>query len=110
MSQKHKPNIGLDLQRIHRVITRGLAVAQDNGQAFARGGFPNDTTREGFWKYCRGLEANAHGHHVTEDDLFFPYLRERLPDTDFDEFVAEHQLMHEILARDSSRPRGRFTD
>jgi hypothetical protein len=25
MSEKPKPNIGLDLQRIHRVITRGVA-------------------------------------------------------------------------------------
>jgi len=98
MSEKPKPNIGLDLQRIHRVITRGLAVSQDNCQAFAESGFPDDTTREGFWKYCQALEANAHGHHVTEDDLFFPYLRERMPDTDFDELTAEHQEMRGILA------------
>jgi len=97
MSEKPMPNLGLDLQRIHRVITRGLAVAQENGQAFADGGFPDDATREGFWKYCQGLEANAHGHHMTEDDLVFPYIRERVPDTDFDELMAEHQEMHAIL-------------
>ena len=97
MSEKPKPNIGLDLLRIHRVITRGLAVAHENCQAFAAGGFPDDTTREGFWKYCQGLEANAHGHHMTEDDLFFPTLQERMPDTDFDVLMAEHQEMHDIL-------------
>ena len=97
MSEQPKPNIGLDLQRIHRVITRGLAVSQENCQAFAESGFPDDVTREGFWKYCQALEANARGHHMTEDNLFFPYLRERMPDTDFDELMAEHQEMHGIL-------------
>ena len=98
MSEKPVPNTAQDLQRIHRVITRGLAIALQNGQAFAESGFPDDTTREGFWKYCQGLEANAHGHHVTEDDIFFPYLRERMPDTDFDELVADHREMDDILA------------
>jgi hypothetical protein len=97
MSEKPMPNIGADLQRIHRVVTRGLAVAQENCLAFAASGFPDDTTREGFWKYCLGLEAIAHGHHAAEDELFFPYLRERLPETDFDVLVADHQQMHAIL-------------
>lgn len=97
MSERAKPNIGQDLKRIHRAVTRGLTVALENCRAFADRGFPDDTTREGFWKYCQGLEANAHGHHVTEDDLFFPYLRERLPDTDFDELMAEHGTMQGLL-------------
>ena len=98
MSDKPQPNIGVDLQRIHRVITRGLAVSQEHCQAFVEGGFPDDATREGFWKYCHGLEANAHAHHTAEDDLFFPYLRQRLAAVDFDELTAEHQEMHAILA------------
>jgi hemerythrin-like domain-containing protein len=92
-----KPNLGRDLQRIHRCITRGLAVARENCQNFA-GGFPDDATRVGFWKYCHGLEANAHGHHVTEDEIVFPYLRDLLPGTDFDELMVEHQQMHGFLA------------
>ena len=97
MTEMPRPNIALDLQRIHRVITRGLAVAEANCRRFSESGFPDDTTREGFWKYCQGLEANAHGHHMTEDDLFFPFLRDRLPDAAFDELVAEHEEMHAIL-------------
>jgi hemerythrin-like domain-containing protein len=97
MTEMPKPNIGRDLKRIHRAISRGLAVALDNCQAFAQGGFPDDATREGFWKYCQGLEANAHGHHVTEDDLFFPFLRDRLPGTDFDGLMAEHEEMQGFL-------------
>ena len=40
MSDQPMPNIGRDLQRIHRVITRGLAVLQEKGPAFADSGFP----------------------------------------------------------------------
>lgn len=98
MAEKPKPNIGLDLQRIHRVITRGLSVSLESCERFAESGFPDDIHAEGFWKYCQGLEANALGHHATEDDLFFPYLDERMPDTDFDELRAEHRQMHDILA------------
>jgi hemerythrin-like domain-containing protein len=97
MSEKPQPNIGVDLLRIHRVITRGLAVSQEYCQSFVEGGFPDDATREGFWRYCHGLEAIAHAHHEAEDDLFFPYLRERVPDADFDELTAEHQEMQTIL-------------
>jgi len=97
MSERPQPNIGVDLQRIHRAITRGLAVAQKNCLVFAADGFPDEGTAEGFWKYCQGLEANAHGHHRTEDDLFFPFLRDRLPKAGFDELMGEHQVMQGIL-------------
>lgn len=111
MSDNPRPNIGRDLKRIHRVVSRGLAVALENSQAFAENGFPDDMTRDGFWKYCQGLEANAHGHHVTEDDVFFPYLRERLPDTDFDELVAEHEQMDGFLAEmRAAREAGSLSD
>jgi hemerythrin-like domain-containing protein len=111
MSEKPQPNIGLDLQRIHRAITRGLTVAQDSCQTFIAEGFPDDATRSGFWKYCQGLEANTHGHHMTEDDLFFPFLRERMSDTDFDELMSEHQEMHQILAEmRAAREKGSLAD
>jgi len=106
-----KPNIGLDLQRIHRCITRGLAVARENCQTFAASGFPDDTTGEGFWKYCHGLEANAHGHHRIEDDIFFPHLRELLAGTDFDQLMADHQQMDTILTEmRTARENGSLAD
>jgi hypothetical protein len=97
MSERPMPNLGADLQRIHRVVSRGLAVARDNCVVFSESGFPDDAAREGFWKYCLGLEAITLGHHLAEDDLFFPYLRERLPDIDFDSLSVEHQQMDAIL-------------
>jgi hypothetical protein len=98
MSEMQPPNAAADLQRIHRVITRGLSVAQDNCDEFAVNGFPDATTAEGFWKYCQGLEANIRGHHLTEDDLIFPFLRERISDLDFDDLMADHEEMDVFLA------------
>lgn len=97
MSERPKPNIGNDLVRIHKVITRGLTVAQENCQRFVEDGFPDGATQEGFWKFCQALEAQALGHHRTEDDLFFPFIEERLPETDFEKLKAEHQTMHAVL-------------
>lgn len=97
MSEQSPPDMGTDLRRIHRAITRGLVVVQENSQAFARSGFPDAVTAEGFWKCCQGLEALLNGHHRTEDDLFFPLLRERLPGADFDGLTAEHHAMEGYL-------------
>ena len=74
------PCAALDLQRIHRVITRGLAVLRQSCPDFIAAGFHDDATRDGFWKYCQALEANTHGHHLAEDDLFFPFVADRLPE------------------------------
>jgi len=96
-SEQPQPNIGVDLIRIHRAVTRGLAVSLETCTAFAKGGFPDTVSAEGFWWYCNGLEAVALAHHVSEDELFFPCLRERLPDQDFDGLSADHEVMHVIL-------------
>lgn len=110
MSEQSQPNIGVDLMRIHRAVTRGLAVSQENCNAFAEGGFPDATTAEGFWKYCNGLEAIAIAHHLSEDELFFPYLRERLPDQDFDGLSADHEVMHGFLGEiQAAREAGSLT-
>jgi hypothetical protein len=97
MSEKPTPNLGADLQRIHRAISRGLTVAHDSCQALAASGFPDASTAEGFWKCCIALEGLAHAHHLAEDELFFPILRERLPDVVFDAFEAQHEEMKTIL-------------
>lgn len=93
------PNVGADLQRIHRVISRGLSVLQEKAQTYGDGGFPDSLTSEGFWKFCHGLEANLHGHHLTEEDIFFPFLKDRLPQLDLKVLYLEHEQVLGILAQ-----------
>jgi hypothetical protein len=97
MSQSNQPNVAADLSRIHSLITRGLKVSLERGQVFAQDGFPDASTREGFVDYVQSLVSVLHAHHLTEDDLAFPYLRDLMPGTPFDVLTEQHQQMMPIL-------------
>jgi hemerythrin-like domain-containing protein len=83
--------------RIHRVITRSLDVSSERSAHFAREGYPDAATREGFVLYVQTLASVLSVHHLAEDEVAFPDLRDRLPDEPFDELMAEHRVMEEIL-------------
>jgi hypothetical protein len=86
------------LIRIHHVITRALTVAIENSRSFAeRSGYPDASTREGFTGFVLSLVSSLHAHHLTEDDIAFPYFRERIPDAPFDLLAAQHREMIPLL-------------
>lgn len=97
MTQPNQPNIAADLIRIHSVVTRGLSVSLEHGQTFAGNGFPDDTTQQGFVDYVQSLVSVLHAHHLGEDELAFPYLRDLLPDAPFDLLTEQHQQMMSVL-------------
>jgi hemerythrin-like domain-containing protein len=97
MAEANAPNVALDLLRIHSIITRGLNVATETSERFAREGFPDARTREGFLCYARSFVSVLHGHHLTENELAFPYFREKLPDAPYDLLIAQHQELVHIL-------------
>lgn len=82
-------NVGNDLVRIHKVITRALNISLENSQ---------DTTmpennRPGFVSYVRSLTILLHAHHSGEDELSFPFWKNRLPSGPFDELSRQHRQM-----------------
>jgi hemerythrin-like domain-containing protein len=97
MSKSSKPNIGAVMVRIHKAITRGLDVSGEHSAAFVLEGYPDAATQEGFVTYVRTLEGVLNAHHLGEDHVVFPYLRSKLPDAPYDELLAEHREMEEIL-------------
>ena len=97
MTEARGPNIAADLLRIHRVITRGLEVGLDRSRAFAQDGFPDSGTRQGFVLYVQALVAMLHGHHLSEDDIAFPFLRDRLAEAPFDVLINEHKQMEPLM-------------
>jgi hemerythrin-like domain-containing protein len=97
MSELNKPNIGADLIRIPSVITRALDVAIEHSQSFAQEGYPDASTQEGFVSYVQTFVSVLHAHHLTEDDLVFPYFRDKLPDAPFDLLMAQHREMQLVL-------------
>ena len=97
MSETPKPNAGRDLARIHRIITRGLEVSIEKGSSFATDGYPDIETREGYAKYVLTLVAVLHAHHLAEDELIFPYMRDRLPDVPYGSLESDHREMQSFL-------------
>jgi hemerythrin-like domain-containing protein len=79
-----------DLIRIHTVMTRGLAVSIDHGRSFSKGQRDPDEFR-GFIMYLRCLTSMLHAHHLTEDEVAFPYFKKFLPDIPYESLTKQHK-------------------
>jgi Hemerythrin HHE cation binding domain len=99
MVETVKPNVGADMLRIHRVITRGLDVATQRGTAFAHDGFPSTAIQEGFSTYLRALSGVLDAHHLGEDETAFPYFRKKQPDAPYDKLTADHRVIEGVLEK-----------
>lgn len=97
MSEMREPNIAKDLVRIHKVVTRGLNVSIERGQTFLRDGYPDAATREGYMRYIQGLAGVLEGHHLSEDEVAFPFFREKRLKAPYDRLAADHEQIQSIL-------------
>jgi hypothetical protein len=97
MSTLHESYIAQSFLTIHRIITRGLRVSNESVQGVVKHGFKDETSREGLFKYIQALSSILHAHHLTEDELAFPYFRELMPDAPFDTLIGWHQEMVGML-------------
>jgi hemerythrin-like domain-containing protein len=97
MVDQPKPNVAASLFVLHKVLTRALAVSIENTQTFSEGGFPDEGTRDGFLNYLRAFMSILHGHHLVEDELAFPYFRDKLAEAPFDMLSGQHAEMLEIV-------------
>ena len=94
-SKTSDPPIALVL--IHNAISRGLSMGIQVAQRFAREGYPDQSTGSGFALYLRTLAGVLHLHHSAEDEVAFPFLRDKLPDLPFEDLITEHERMEAIL-------------
>jgi hypothetical protein len=99
MVETGKPNAGADLLRIHRVITRGIQVSLQHCAAFAHDGFPSTAVQEGFLLYVQALKGVLDAHHLSEEEVTFPYLREKMPAVPYDKLVADHRAIVGVLEK-----------
>ncbi len=97
MSESNIPNVGVELLRIHSIITRGLRVAIEHSQSFADRGSPSVTIREGFANYVLSLVSVLDAHHKVEDQVAFPYFEDRFPDAPYDLLRTQHQSIVPML-------------
>jgi len=87
------------LLTIHKVITRGLSVSLENVRRYeAEGRIPTDESR-GFLMYVTSLHMVLHGHHLSEDEISFPYFQKKLPNVPYDALTDQHRRMVSLLDR-----------
>ena len=77
-----------DLQRIHAVITRGIEVSTMNFREFLD---KKENAPAGFLDFVQAFSVVLKAHHETEDELVFPYFREKLSDVPFDSLSSDHE-------------------
>jgi hemerythrin-like domain-containing protein len=97
--ENSKPSLAQDLLRIHRVITRGLDISITRGEVFIHEGFPDATVLKGYTDYVQSLVTVLDAHHTTEDELAFPFFKEKIPDAPYSQLALEHEEMDQILVK-----------
>lgn len=97
MVEGGKPNVGADMLRIHRMITRGLNVSAERGAIFAQEGFPSAAIQQGFLTYLQALAGVLNAHHLVEDETAFPYFRTKMPDAPYEKLMADHRAIEGVL-------------
>lgn len=97
MSNPQESNIAVSFTNIHNIITRGLKVSIESVQGVIQHGFQDAGRREGLFNFIHALCSVLNSHHLTEDEIAFPYFREKMPGAPFDILIRRHQEMVEIL-------------
>jgi hemerythrin-like domain-containing protein len=91
------PNLAQDLLLTHRAITRGLTMAITRGTQYIREGFPNPDIQQGFADYIQSLAAVLGAHHISEDEILFPALKEKLPEAPYMRLSDDHEFIETSL-------------
>jgi hemerythrin-like domain-containing protein len=97
MLKQQEANISASFYLIHNIITRGLQVSIESVQGVQQLGFQDESRREGLFKYIRALISVLNSHHLTEDEIAFPYFHDKMPEAPFDLLTRWHQEMVGML-------------
>ena len=71
-----QPNFTSQMLRIHSIVTRGLAISSNNCKYFIENNNFDPLYLEGFLNYNRALMSFVHAHHLSEDELVFPFFKD----------------------------------
>jgi len=92
-----KPSMGAALLVVHEFLTRGMDVSIDHIEEQRQ--VPVGEARKGFADYLHCLSSLLNAHHITEDEIAFPYLRKLIPDAPYDMLSADHKIMEPLIER-----------
>ena len=97
MTEPQQNNIAVSFYYIHNIITRGMSVSIGGVKEGIQLGLQDERHRQGLFNYIRALAVVLNSHHLTEDEIAFPYFRDKLPKAPFDRLISGHQQMVKIL-------------
>jgi hemerythrin-like domain-containing protein len=86
------------LNMIHKIITRGINISLKKCEEYVgTNGIPQGEAA-GFFLYVSALKWVTHAHHLSEDEIAFPYFR-KLIEGPFDQLKEDHQKIAGLLDR-----------
>jgi hemerythrin-like domain-containing protein len=87
-----------DLLRIHKIISRAVNVCtQKCDEYLGKRGIPSEEAA-GFPTYVATLKWVTHAHHLTEDEIAFPYFGEKL-EAPYARLADDHRAIADLLVR-----------
>ena len=86
------------LLKIHKIITRGLTTSiRKCDEYLEKQGIP-EAEAAGFSMYVATLKWVTHAHHLSEDEIAFPYFNGHL-EAPYDRLKNDHQIIATLLER-----------
>lgn len=99
MTDENQGDLGTDIIRFHRIITRSLEITIQNVNRFLEMIALKEEKREGFIKYVQSFSTVLYAHHVLENEKIFPYFKDKLPDAPYDQLMAQHKGINVLLTQ-----------
>ena len=84
------------LLRIHKIISRGLSISMQKCDEYVRNqGIPSGE-KEGFSMYVSTLKWVTHSHHLSEDEITFPYFKDHI-EAPYNRLKDDHTAIARLL-------------
>ena len=84
------------LLRIHKIISRGLSISiRKCDEYLGKKGIPPGETK-GFSMYVSTLKWVTHSHHLSEDDIAFPYFKNHI-EAPYNQLKDDHSAIARLL-------------
>ncbi len=84
------------LLRIHKIISRGLSISMRKCDEYlGKEGIPSEE-KEGFSMYVSTLKWVTHSHHLSEDEITFPYFKDHI-EAPYNRLKDDHTAIARLL-------------
>ncbi len=93
MSDNKQPDIGKDIIRYHKIMTRGINTSNKHINESLKNRSLDPSSRGGFLNYVQTLLTILKAHHMAEDQVIFPYVRDIFPEVPYERLIEEHEVI-----------------